>query len=111
MIFQWIANLWKFLKPSAKPKPPLEAWNDDLHEWLRVLQAVFNDFPDHSRFENVQLDEKTAKILHEISTLYLEDACNAVSGFAVKAERLQRHLNSMKSERHLSPSSTTDSRS
>jgi len=101
MMFRWLASVWKFVTGTKKPRTPLEAWNDDLHEWLRVLQAVFNDFPDHSRFEDVQVDEKTAKILHEITTLYLEDACNAVSSFAVKAERLQRHLNAQKAEKHL----------
>lgn len=101
MMFRWLASIWKFLRPVPKARTPLESWNDDLHEWLRVLQAVFNDFPDHSRFRDVQLDEKTSKLLHEITTLYLEDACNAVSGFAVKAERLQRHLNAMKAEKHL----------
>jgi len=95
-MLRWLVNSWQFMRgPPAKPKTPLDVWSDDLQEWLRVLQAVFNDFPDHARFEGVHIDEKTAKILHEITTLYMEDACNAVSGFAIKSERLQRHLSTL----------------
>lgn len=103
---RWLSDLWFFVRGKPKratARDALETWNDDFHKWLDILQAVFNDFPDHSQFGDVQLDEKTRKILHEITTLYLEDACNAVSGFALKAERLQRHMATLKFEKQLPP--------
>lgn len=94
---------WPFKKKQKQPLTELEAWNNDYREWLESLKTVFAAFPDHTRFEGMQLDEKTAGVLNEIATLYLEGACEAVSGFELKAERLRRYIEMKKNAGTLPP--------
>lgn len=93
---------WPFGR-KKRPLTELEAWNADYREWLESLKTVFAAFPDHTRFEGMQLDEKTASVLNEIASLYLADACEAVSAFELKAERLRRYIDQQKASGTLPP--------
>lgn len=77
-----------------------KAWEQDYQAWLDSLQRVFSEFPDHERFSNVTVDEKTAALLDEIVKLYTEDARKVVEVFVLRGESLRRHLERSQREQH-----------
>jgi len=87
---------WPFGR-KQKPKDPVEQWNADLREWLDSMTTVFAAFPDHSGFSG-PVDEKTARVMAEITDLYSGEACEVVAQFELKAERLRRYLEARRND-------------
>jgi hypothetical protein len=101
----WVRKLFDrlFRRPAPTLDDALEAWVKDYCLWKEAVEQVFNSFPDHTPFEHHRVDEKTAKLLHEISRLYLNDACELVSALSLKGEQLQRHVQGRKARPVLPP--------
>lgn len=93
---------WPFGR-KKRPEDALEAWHRDLAAWLETVTAVFSSFPDHADFDGVQVDEKTARVMAEITDLYTGDACELVAQLQLKSERLRRYIEARKSKGALPP--------